>query len=78
LLQQLRSSLMPLLAESAEPELVAESLQQLFDWIARERERAAAAPRSDGVEPQKHRALSAANEMDVGGRIRWRREALQA
>ena len=45
LLQQLRSSLMPLLAESAEPELVAESLQLLFDWIARERERATTAPK---------------------------------
>jgi hypothetical protein len=35
---------MPLAAESAEPELVAENLQRLFDWIARERERATTAP----------------------------------
>jgi hypothetical protein len=40
LLKQLTSSLMPLAAESAEPKLVAETLQQLFDWIASERERA--------------------------------------
>jgi len=46
LLQQLTSSLMPLAAESEEPEVVAETLQQLFDWIARERERATSAPRS--------------------------------
>jgi len=39
-LQQLTSTLMPLAAESAEPESVAETLQLLFDWIARERERA--------------------------------------
>src|SRR5215469_14791586 len=43
-LQQLTSTLMPLAAESAEPELVAESLQLLFDWIRRERERATTAP----------------------------------
>jgi hypothetical protein len=43
LLQQLRSSLMPLAAESAEPELVAETLQLLFDWIVRERKRATVA-----------------------------------
>jgi len=46
-LQQLTSTLMPLRAESAEPELVAESLQMLFDWIARERERATTG--ADGV-----------------------------
>jgi hypothetical protein len=45
LLQQLRSSLMPLLAESADPEPVAENLQRLFDWITRERERATTAPK---------------------------------
>jgi hypothetical protein len=40
LLQQLTSTLMALAAESAEPELVAETLRRLFDWITRERERA--------------------------------------
>ena len=45
LLKQLTSSLMALTAESEEPELVAESLQLLFDWIARERARATT-PRS--------------------------------
>jgi hypothetical protein len=45
LLKQLTSSLMPLTAES-EPEVVAENLQLLFDWIATERERATTAPRS--------------------------------
>ena len=49
LLRQLTSSLMPLTAESAEPELVAESLQLLFDWIATERERATSAPQSIGA-----------------------------
>ena len=49
LLRQLTSSLMPLTAESAEPELVAESVQLLFDWIATERERATAAPGSIGA-----------------------------
>jgi hypothetical protein len=44
LLRQLTSTLMPLAGESAEPELVAETLQQLFDWIAGERERATAPP----------------------------------
>jgi hypothetical protein len=43
LLQQLTSALRPLAAESAEPELVAETLRLLFDWIARERERATVA-----------------------------------
>jgi hypothetical protein len=43
LLKQLTSSLMPLAAESAEPELVAETLRRLSDWIARERERATVA-----------------------------------
>jgi hypothetical protein len=33
---------MLLAAESEEPEVVAENLQLLFDWIARERERATA------------------------------------
>jgi hypothetical protein len=47
LLQQLTATLMPLTAESEEPELVAETLQRLFDWIARERERATA-PHSIG------------------------------
>ncbi len=45
LLKQLTSSLMPLAAESAEPRL-----QLLFDWIARERERAITAPRSIGAD----------------------------
>jgi hypothetical protein len=49
LLQQLRSPLMPLAAESAEPELLAENLQMLVDWIARERERATTAPHSIGA-----------------------------
>jgi hypothetical protein len=48
LLQQLTSSLMPLAGGSAEPEVVAENLQILFDWIARERERATA-PHSIGA-----------------------------
>jgi len=43
LLQQLTSALRPLALKSAEPEVVAETLQQLFDWIARERERATVA-----------------------------------
>jgi hypothetical protein len=49
LLQQLTSSLMLLAAESAEPELVAETSQLLFDWIARERERATTVPHSIGA-----------------------------
>ena len=49
LLRQLTSTLMPLAAESEEPELVAENLQLLFDWLARERERATAAPHSIGA-----------------------------
>ncbi|HMF28089.1 MAG TPA: hypothetical protein VKE42_04915 [Candidatus Cybelea sp.] len=40
LLRQLTSTLMPLAVESEEPGFVAENLQLLFDWIARERERA--------------------------------------
>jgi hypothetical protein len=54
LLQQLTSSLKPLAAESEEPELVAETLQLLFDWIARERERAMTAPRSIGADGARH------------------------
>src|SRR5215831_14734448 len=50
LLKQLTSSLMPLAAESEERELVAETLQLLFDWIARERERATTALRSIDAE----------------------------
>jgi len=50
LLRQLTSSLMPLAAESEERELVAETLQLLFDWIARERERATTALRSIDAE----------------------------
>jgi hypothetical protein len=46
LLRQLTSTLMPLTAESEEPQVVAENLQLLFDWIASERERATTAPRS--------------------------------
>jgi hypothetical protein len=45
LLKQLTSTLMPLTAESADPERVAENLQRLFDWITRERERATTAPK---------------------------------
>jgi hypothetical protein len=45
LLQQLTSSLMPLRAESADPESVAENLRLLFDWITTERERATTAPK---------------------------------
>ena len=52
-LQQLTSTLMPLAAESAEPELVAESLQLLFDWIARERERMTTAGAPEGA-PHDH------------------------
>ena len=40
LLKQLTSSLMALRTESAEPEVVAETLQLLFDWMQRECERA--------------------------------------
>jgi hypothetical protein len=49
LLRQLTSILRPLAAESEEPELVVETLQRLFDWIATERERATAAPQSVGA-----------------------------
>jgi hypothetical protein len=45
LLKQLTSSLMPLAPESAEPELVAENLQILSDWLTTERERATGAER---------------------------------
>jgi hypothetical protein len=48
-LQQLTSTLMPLTAESEEPEYIAESLQLLSDWIARERERATTTPRLIGA-----------------------------
>ena len=43
LLKQLTATIMPLRAESADPEPVAENLQLLYDWIARERERATVA-----------------------------------
>jgi hypothetical protein len=49
LLRQLRSTLMPLTAESEEPGFVAENLQLLFDWITEERERATTAPHSIGA-----------------------------
>ena len=45
LLKQLTTSLMALRAESEEPELVAENLQILSDWLTRERERATTAPK---------------------------------
>jgi hypothetical protein len=40
LLQGLTSCLNPLVAESVEPDPVAEALQILFDWVEEERERA--------------------------------------
>ena len=45
LLKQLTATIMPLRAESADPESVAENLQLLYDWIARERECATTAPK---------------------------------